>query len=142
MEGPDAAGAGAGEGRDACEVAAAFERRQALEAAAKELEKAEAGGGRRRGWQVEYLVKWVDIEEATWEPAENVDAELVQEFERQQLGNGGDAPPAETFAAAAAHGSSAGSRALIVVISIVRLLTALAADFVVRSNPPPTSRLL
>uniref|UniRef100_A0A453J3B3 Chromo domain-containing protein n=1 Tax=Aegilops tauschii subsp. strangulata TaxID=200361 RepID=A0A453J3B3_AEGTS len=46
----------------------------------------------------EYLVKWVDTEEATWEPAENVDAELVQEFERQQPGNGGAAPPAETFA--------------------------------------------
>uniref|UniRef100_A0A0D9VP61 Chromo domain-containing protein n=1 Tax=Leersia perrieri TaxID=77586 RepID=A0A0D9VP61_9ORYZ len=34
----------------------------------------------------EYLVKWVDIEEATWEPAENVDAELLQEFEQRQSG--------------------------------------------------------
>ncbi|KAL6648855.1 hypothetical protein ACP70R_013079 [Stipagrostis hirtigluma subsp. patula] len=51
----------------------------------------------------EYLVKWVDIEEATWEPAENVDAELVQEFEQRQSGShGGDgsgsAPLAETVA--------------------------------------------
>ncbi|CAD6201816.1 unnamed protein product [Miscanthus lutarioriparius] len=39
----------------------------------------------------EYLVKWVDIVEATWEPAENVDAELVQEFEqRQSESAGGD----------------------------------------------------
>jgi signal recognition particle protein len=42
-----------------------------------------------------HLVKWVDIEEATWEPAENVDAELLQEFEQRQSGvaAGGDAPP-------------------------------------------------
>ncbi|XP_048532640.1 probable signal recognition particle 43 kDa protein, chloroplastic [Triticum urartu] len=142
-------------------VPAAFERRQALEAAAKELEKAVyewgevekvvdgRGEGKWREYLVEwrdggdrewvkapwvaedlvkdfeagleygvaeavvdrrqaadgdgdgkweYLVKWVDFEEATWEPAENVDAELVQEFERQQSGNGGAAPPAETFA--------------------------------------------
>ncbi|KAG8073329.1 hypothetical protein GUJ93_ZPchr0006g43830 [Zizania palustris] len=49
----------------------------------------------------EYLVKWVDIEEATWEPAENVDAELLQEFEQRQTGaaGGGDAaPPTETIA--------------------------------------------
>jgi signal recognition particle 43 kDa protein len=26
----------------------------------------------------EHLVNWVDIEDAIWEPAENVDAELVQ----------------------------------------------------------------
>lgn len=37
----------------------------------------------------EYLVKWVDIEEATWEPAENVDTELVQKFEQQQSGSAG-----------------------------------------------------
>ncbi|KAJ0967030.1 hypothetical protein J5N97_023947 [Dioscorea zingiberensis] len=46
--------------------------------------------GRREGEEgegVEYLVKWVDLEEATWEPAENVDAELVEEFERAN-GNG------------------------------------------------------
>ncbi|KAL6907424.1 hypothetical protein ACP4OV_002463 [Aristida adscensionis] len=51
----------------------------------------------------EYLVKWVDIEEATWEPAENVDAELVQDFEQRQSGSaggngGGIAPPTETAA--------------------------------------------
>ncbi|XP_062209758.1 probable signal recognition particle 43 kDa protein, chloroplastic [Phragmites australis] len=49
----------------------------------------------------EYLVKWVDIEEATWEPAENVDAELVQEFEQRQSGSAGSdggAPPTETVA--------------------------------------------
>ena len=34
--------------------------------------------------KVEYLVKWVDTEEATWEPVENVDPDLVQEFERKQ----------------------------------------------------------
>lgn len=31
--------------------------------------------------KTEYLVKWTDIEEATWEPAENVDPVLIQEFE-------------------------------------------------------------
>lgn len=50
----------------------------------------------------EYLVKWVDIEEATWEPAENVDAELVQEFEQRQPGSaggdGGSAAPPPTEA--------------------------------------------
>ncbi|KAJ6819695.1 uncharacterized protein M6B38_400810 [Iris pallida] len=35
----------------------------------------------------EYLVKWVDIEEATWEPEENVDPELVREFEQQLCGS-------------------------------------------------------
>ncbi|KAK1304911.1 hypothetical protein QJS10_CPB11g02089 [Acorus calamus] len=46
----------------------------------------EGEGGRR-----EYLVKWVDIEEATWEPEENVEAELVAEFERREgvVGGGG-----------------------------------------------------
>ncbi|KAL3814687.1 hypothetical protein ACJIZ3_015955 [Penstemon smallii] len=29
----------------------------------------------------EYLVKWTDIEEATWEPEENVDPDLIKEFE-------------------------------------------------------------
>ncbi|KAM0835972.1 hypothetical protein ACQ4PT_062589 [Festuca glaucescens] len=138
-------------------VPAAFERRQALEAAGKELEKAvyewgevekvvdgrgegkwreylvEWRDGGDREWvkapwvaedlvkdfedgleygvveaivdrrpaadgEWEYLVKWVDIEEATWEPAENVDADLVQEFDRQQSETGGAAPPAETIA--------------------------------------------
>jgi len=52
----------------------------------------------------EYLVKWVDIVEATWEPAENVDSELVQEFEQRQSGSaGGDGgstapPPSEAIA--------------------------------------------
>nr|GMD52112.1 signal recognition particle 43 kDa protein, chloroplastic [Ipomoea batatas] len=31
--------------------------------------------------KMEYLVKWSDIEEATWEPEENVDPTLIQEFE-------------------------------------------------------------
>lgn len=45
--------------------------------------------GRREGEEgrVEYLVKWVDLEKATWEPVENVDAELVEEFEKIN-GNG------------------------------------------------------
>ncbi|XXG59930.1 hypothetical protein AAC387_Pa04g1929 [Persea americana] len=30
----------------------------------------------------EYLVKWADFEEATWEPEENVDPELISEFEK------------------------------------------------------------
>ncbi|XP_004985832.3 probable signal recognition particle 43 kDa protein, chloroplastic [Setaria italica] len=47
---------------------------------------AAAEGGEEK-W--EYLVKWVDIEEATWEPAENVDDELVQEFELRQSGSAG-----------------------------------------------------
>ncbi|KAJ1298941.1 hypothetical protein BS78_01G492600 [Paspalum vaginatum] len=50
----------------------------------------------------EYLVKWVDIEEATWEPAENVDAELVQEFEQRHSGSDGGGsiaqPPTEAIA--------------------------------------------
>lgn len=52
----------------------------------------------------EYLVKWVDIDDATWEPAENVNAELVQEFEQRQSGSaGGDGgstapPPSEAIA--------------------------------------------
>ncbi|KAK1370391.1 Signal recognition particle 43 kDa protein, chloroplastic [Heracleum sosnowskyi] len=29
----------------------------------------------------EYLVKWMDIDDATWEPAENIDADLIKEFE-------------------------------------------------------------
>lgn len=47
---------------------------------------AEAVVGRREvdGGKKEYLVKWIDLEEKTWEPEENLDPELVQEFERQQ----------------------------------------------------------
>ncbi|CAN6302422.1 unnamed protein product [Urochloa humidicola] len=53
----------------------------------KRLAVAAEEGGEEK-W--EYLVKWVDIEEATWEPAENVDDELVQEFEqRQSAGSAG-----------------------------------------------------
>lgn len=50
--------------------------------AEKVVGKREGGGEGKR----EYLVKWVDIEEATWEPEENVDAELIEEFERQEEG--------------------------------------------------------
>ncbi|CAL4920604.1 unnamed protein product [Urochloa decumbens] len=49
----------------------------------------------------EYLVKWVDIEEATWEPAENVDDELVQEFEQRQSGSAGGGDGSGTAAATA-----------------------------------------
>ncbi|KAK9741812.1 hypothetical protein RND81_03G130300 [Saponaria officinalis] len=34
--------------------------------------------------KVEYLVKWVDIDEPTWEPQENVDLDLIKEFEESQ----------------------------------------------------------
>lgn len=34
----------------------------------------------------EYLVKWTDIDEATWEPEENVDPDLINEFEQGQNG--------------------------------------------------------
>ncbi|XP_074571772.1 putative signal recognition particle 43 kDa protein, chloroplastic [Curcuma longa] len=48
---------------------------------------AEAVVGRRKategeGW--EYLVKWVDMEEETWEPEENVNRDLIEEFDRKQ----------------------------------------------------------
>jgi signal recognition particle protein len=33
----------------------------------------------------EYLVKWTDIDEATWEPEENVDLDLIKEFEEGQI---------------------------------------------------------
>ncbi|KAI5388254.1 hypothetical protein KIW84_074082 [Lathyrus oleraceus] len=44
---------------------------------------AEAVVGRRLGDDGKYecLVKWVDLEEPTWEPVENVDSELVKMFE-------------------------------------------------------------
>ncbi|KAI3706708.1 hypothetical protein L6452_24631 [Arctium lappa] len=49
------------------------------------LEYAVAEGvlGRRDGEEGknEYLVKWADTEEATWEPEENVDPQLIKEFE-------------------------------------------------------------
>ncbi|PKA56029.1 putative signal recognition particle 43 kDa protein, chloroplastic [Apostasia shenzhenica] len=55
------------------------------EAVVAARESPEGGGGGR-----EYLVKWVDTEEETWEPVENVDPELVQEFERRQQGREGE----------------------------------------------------
>ncbi|XP_043713158.1 signal recognition particle 43 kDa protein, chloroplastic [Telopea speciosissima] len=39
--------------------------------------KRESEDGKR-----EYLVKWIDMEEPTWEPEENVDPELINEFEQ------------------------------------------------------------
>ncbi|CAK9153929.1 unnamed protein product [Ilex paraguariensis] len=48
---------------------------------------AECVVGRRTGddGMNEYLVKWTDIEEATWEPEENVDSDLIEEFEKAQM---------------------------------------------------------
>ncbi|XP_015066013.1 signal recognition particle 43 kDa protein, chloroplastic [Solanum pennellii] len=43
------------------------------------LEKREGDDGKG-----EYLVKWTDIEEATWEPEENVDPLLIEDFEKGQ----------------------------------------------------------
>lgn len=37
------------------------------------------------GGKTEYLVKWTDIDEATWEPAENVDPVLIQEFQDSKI---------------------------------------------------------
>ncbi|KAB1207624.1 Signal recognition particle 43 kDa protein, chloroplastic [Morella rubra] len=52
------------------------------------LEYAVAEGvvGKRVGddGQREYLVKWTDMEEVTWEPEENVDPDLIREFEETQ----------------------------------------------------------
>lgn len=56
------------------------------------LEYAVAEGviGKRRGddGKNEYLVKWTDIDDATWEPEENVDPDLIMAFESGQDGNG------------------------------------------------------
>ncbi|XP_057798314.1 signal recognition particle 43 kDa protein, chloroplastic [Salvia miltiorrhiza] len=41
------------------------------------LDRREGEGGK-----MEYLVKWADIEEATWEPQENVDPDLIKLFEQ------------------------------------------------------------
>ncbi|XP_028777636.1 signal recognition particle 43 kDa protein, chloroplastic-like [Neltuma alba] len=42
--------------------------------------------GRREGEEgkAEFLVKWADMEQPTWEPQENVDPQLVREFEEAQ----------------------------------------------------------
>lgn len=37
------------------------------------------------GGKTEYLVKWTDIDDATWEPAENVDPVLIQEFQDSKI---------------------------------------------------------
>lgn len=34
----------------------------------------------------EYLVRWADLDDDTWEPEENVDPELIKEFERNGIG--------------------------------------------------------
>ncbi|RWR90638.1 Signal recognition particle protein [Cinnamomum micranthum f. kanehirae] len=48
----------------------------------EEGEGGEGGGEEKKKKKKEYLVKWADIEEATWEPEENVDPELIAEFEK------------------------------------------------------------
>ncbi|KAK0582604.1 hypothetical protein LWI29_027529 [Acer saccharum] len=52
---------------------------------------AEAVVGTRTGddRKREFLVKWTDIDEATWEPEENVDPDLIKEFEEMdgQIGS-------------------------------------------------------
>ncbi|XP_042513370.1 signal recognition particle 43 kDa protein, chloroplastic [Macadamia integrifolia] len=52
------------------------------------LEYAVAEGvmGKREGedGKRDYLVKWMDMEEPTWEPEENVDPELINEFEQSK----------------------------------------------------------
>ncbi|KAL9687344.1 hypothetical protein QQ045_031744 [Rhodiola kirilowii] len=47
--------------------------------AEKILEKRDGEEGR-----IEYLVKWTDMDDATWEPDENVDPELVLEFQKSE----------------------------------------------------------
>lgn len=53
------------------------------------LEYAEAEGvvGKRVGddGKMEFLVKWVDIDEPSWEPEENVDPDLVKEYDEAQV---------------------------------------------------------
>jgi hypothetical protein len=39
---------------------------------------------RRRKKRTEYLVKWQDSDEPTWEPAKNIDQDLVKAFEVAQ----------------------------------------------------------
>ncbi|KAJ9180236.1 hypothetical protein P3X46_008507 [Hevea brasiliensis] len=41
----------------------------------------------------EYLVKWTDIDEATWEPEENVDPDLIKEYAEAQLSKDGNGTP-------------------------------------------------
>ncbi|KAI3972529.1 hypothetical protein MKW92_013171 [Papaver armeniacum] len=52
-------------------------------AVAEEILDCREGDEKKR----EFLVKWSDIEEATWEPEENVDPDLIKEFE---VKNGGE----------------------------------------------------
>ncbi|XP_065853472.1 signal recognition particle 43 kDa protein, chloroplastic [Euphorbia lathyris] len=50
---------------------------------------AEGVMGKRMGddGKNEYLIKWTDIDDATWEPEENVDPDLIKEFEDAQIVN-------------------------------------------------------
>ncbi|KAF9621492.1 hypothetical protein IFM89_021796 [Coptis chinensis] len=56
---------------------------------------AEAVVGKRggEGGKNEYLVKWSDIDEATWEPEENVDSVLIKVFEEGEAGKGAESLP-------------------------------------------------
>ncbi|MCL7051434.1 hypothetical protein MKW94_009087 [Papaver nudicaule] len=60
-------------------------------AVAEEVMDCREGNEKKR----EFLVKWSDIEEATWEPEENVDPDLIKEFEAK---NGGEVAAVEASA--------------------------------------------
>ncbi|XP_057966381.1 signal recognition particle 43 kDa protein, chloroplastic [Malania oleifera] len=49
------------------------------------VDRRDVDGGKR-----EYLVRWTDMEDATWEPEENVDPDLIKEFEAGRAGGAGD----------------------------------------------------